>query len=215
MAPGCDDRADRGIVTPAVLPERIEVPGVEVRVLRESDAAAVSDAVVASLEDLRRFMPWAADEPIGDAARGSLLAGWEAQRADGGDAVYGIFAPSGPGGHQGLGASGRLLGAAGAHRRRAEDGLEIGYWLRPTAQGRGIMTGVVLAMTRVLLEVPGITHVEICTDQANTRSAAVAQRCGYRLVGREARIPVAPAETGWHLVWRIEGAEGSRPAALP
>jgi RimJ/RimL family protein N-acetyltransferase len=117
----------------------------------------------------------------------------EAERLQGGDVIYGIWR------------QGRAVGAAGAHRRVAADGLEIGYWLRADEQGRGTMTEVVRALSRTILEIPGITHVEIRHDEANTRSAAIARRCGYRMVCRERRPITAPAESGWGLLWRLGG----------
>ena len=177
---------------PGVLPDHVEVEGLEVRTWRESDVPALAEAITASLEHLRPFLPWVAQEPLGDGARAALVRGWEADRLAGGDAVYGILR------------DGRVVGGAGAHRRIAEDGLEIGYWLAADETGRGTMTRVVSALTRTLLALPGITHVEIRMDEANTRSAMIPARCGYRMVGREPREPKAPGETPWGLVWRIE-----------
>jgi RimJ/RimL family protein N-acetyltransferase len=185
-----------------VLPERIDDPGlaaagVEVRAWREADVPAMSAAILASVEHLRPFMPWAAQEPLPEEDRAAMVRDWEAARLAGGDVVYGIF--------QG----GRVVGGTGAHRggdgKRpvAPDGLEIGYWLTPEAEGHGTMTLVVGALTRALLALPGITHVEIRMDEANVRSAAIPPRCGYRLVGREPRLPEAPSETAWGLRWRI------------
>ncbi len=180
-------------MTTGPLPESIEVPvaGIEVRTWCERDVPAMADAIEASIEHLRPFLPWIANEPLTDEARMALVTGWESARRDGGDAVYGIWR------------DGRVVGGTGAHRRGAPDGLEIGYWLRADAQGHGTMTMVVAALTSALLDLPGTSHVEIRHDVANTRSAAIPRRCGYRLVGREKRPAEAPAETGWGLLWRI------------
>ena len=176
-----------------VLPESIPVPGtgLDVRTWQECDVPDMAEALAASIEHLRPFMPWIAAEPLTVDARAALVTGWETARRGGGDVVYGIWR------------EGRVVGGTGMHRRIAPDGLEIGYWLRPDEQGRGTMTAVVTALSAACLDLPGITHVEIRHDEANTRSAAVAQRCGYRLIGREERTAEAPAETGWGLTWRI------------
>lgn len=176
------------------LPAHIDVDGLEVRTWREADVPALAEAIADSIEHLRPFMPWVAQEPLGHGARAEMVRGWEVGRLAGGDAVYGILR------------AGRVVGAAGAHRRIAADGVEIGYWLRADETGRGTMTRVVRALTEQLLALPGITHVEIRMDEANGRSAAIPARCGYRLVGREPREPQAPGETAWGLVWR-SGAE--------
>lgn len=179
-----------------LLPDRVGVAGLEVRTWRASDVPALSAAITDSVEHLRPFMPWIGHEPLTDGARASRVAQWEADRLSGGDTVLGIWR------------DGRVVGGTGAHRRVAPDGVEIGYWLRADEQGRGTVTRVVTALTEALLDVPGITHVEIRHDVANTRSAAIPTRCGYRLVGRESRVAEAPADTGTGLVWRI----GADPA---
>lgn len=178
------------------LPDHIDVPGLEVRTWRESDVPAMAQAIAANIEHLRPFLPWVAQEPLADEERAQMVSGWERDRLEGGDLVLGIF--------EGV----QVVGGTGAHTNRtgAEDGIEIGYWLSADAQGRGLMTRVVGSLTQTLLDHPGITHVEIRHDEANTRSAAIPPRCGYRLVGREERTVQAPGETGSGLVWRI-GAE--------
>ncbi len=181
-----------------ILPAEVEVDQLTVRCWRESDVADLGEAIAASVEHLRPFMPWIAKEPLPHEARAALVREWEEARLDGGDGVYGIWR------------AGRVLGGTGAHRRIAPDGLEIGYWLRVDEEGHGTMTRVVGALTATLLALPGITHLEIHHDEANVRSGAIPPRCGYRLVGREARPPEAPAETGWGLVWRI-GADPHAP----
>jgi ribosomal-protein-serine acetyltransferase len=186
--------------TGPVLPESIPVEGLEIRTWRESDVPALAAAIADSVDHLRPFMPWVAEEPMPTEQRIAMVQRWEEQRLAGGDAVYGIFR------------DGRVLGGTGAHRADgrtrliADDAREIGYWLRPDEQGRGTMTRTVQALTAALLATPGITHVEIRHDEANPSSGAVARRCGYRFVGYETRPVDAPAETGRGLVWRI-GAE--------
>jgi ribosomal-protein-serine acetyltransferase len=192
-------------ILPAVVP--VAVPGLEVRVWRESDAAALGAAIADSIEHLRAFMPWIAQEPIALADRVLMIRRWEAERLAGGDAVYGILR------------DGRVVGGTGAHRpdadRRpmADDAVEIGYWLTPDEQGRGTMTAVVRALTDLLLDLPGLTHVHIRMDEANVRSAAVPPRCGYRLVAQARREVSAPAETGVFLIWRAGADPEPEPAS--
>ena len=184
----------------AVLPDHIDVPGLVVRTWQVSDVPALSQAIAENLEHLRPFLPWVAQEPMGGDERALMVTDWERDRLHGGDVLYGILE------------DGRVVGGTGAHttRTKAADGIEIGYWLCADAQGRGLMSRVVDALTRALLAHPGITHVEIRHDVANLRSASIPPRCGYRLVGQEHRTVAAPAETGSGLVWRI-GAEPAPP----
>ena len=184
------------------LPAVIEVadrPEISIRLWQVADAPALAEAVTESLEHVRPFMPWVAQEPLTVAERAQRITDSLAEWADGGDAFYGIWCDD------------RAVGALGAHHRVGPHGLEIGYWQRPDVEGRGIMTAAVRAATAALLGVPGITRIEIRMDEANVRSAAVPARCGYRLVAREQRPVEAPAETGWGSAWRI-GADPDPPS---
>jgi RimJ/RimL family protein N-acetyltransferase len=46
-----------------------------------------------------------------------------------------------------------------------------------------------------------VQRVEIHTDEANTISAAIPQRLGYRLDRIEDRVPAAPSETSRLQIW--------------
>jgi RimJ/RimL family protein N-acetyltransferase len=60
---------------------------------------------------------------------------------------------------------------------------EIGYWLRTSQVGRGLMSEAVNALSDFLLEKLQFKRVEIRCDEKNLRSSAVAQRCGFALEG--------------------------------
>ena len=49
------------------LPDHVESPRLTIRRWRPDDVDALSAAIVASVDHLRPWMPWAADEPIGSA----------------------------------------------------------------------------------------------------------------------------------------------------
>ena len=65
--------------------------------------------------------------------------------------------------------------------------LEVGYWLRADAEGRGIMTAAVRRVTRIAFEVDGAERVVIRCHPDNVRSAAVPERLGFRLVEVDAQ----------------------------
>jgi ribosomal-protein-serine acetyltransferase len=186
------------------LPDHLEDDqGLVLRRLTVEDAEQVETAVLSSLDPLRSWMPWAAQEPLSRDARRAMLAQRENEWRRGEDVMLGIFLDA------------ILAGCTGLHRRIAPDGLEIGYWLRPDHQHRGLATRAVCLLTPAALAHPGITHVEIHTDQANTASAAVARRAGYTLVGSSPRARQAPAETGVELCWRMTAAPGPPAARAP
>ncbi|GAB2963827.1 GNAT family protein [Micromonospora polyrhachis] len=60
---------------------------------------------------------------------------------------------------------------------------EVGCWLEPAAEGRGLITRAVSHMIDWAVEVRGITRVEWVTKSANTRSRNVAKRLGMSLDG--------------------------------
>ena len=62
------------------------------------------------------------------------------------------------------------------------EGRELGYWLHPDAQGRGVMAEAVSALLAAALRAePGRTIIAT-TDIDNLASQAVLVRCGFRLV---------------------------------
>ncbi|MEQ9104817.1 MAG: GNAT family N-acetyltransferase [Rhodothermales bacterium] len=69
------------------------------------------------------------------------------------------------------------------HRTRISeaDRLEIGYWLRNDATGKGYATEAIRAIPGVATPWPGLTTLEIRCDPANAPSVAVARRLGFHL----------------------------------
>jgi RimJ/RimL family protein N-acetyltransferase len=165
-----------------------------VRPWAEDDERALGAAVADSLEHLRPWMPWAADEPRGAAARRA----WIRQAAAGEAEHFGIFL------------DGTVVGGCGLHRRIGPGGLEIGYWVRATHTRRGIATAAVRRVSAVALARPSVDRVEIHHDAANVASGRVAAAAGFARAGELRRPPQAPAETGVLLVWRL--GRGDRAA---
>ena len=79
--------------------------------------------------------------------------------------------------------------------------MEIGYWLRADATGRGIVTAAARALTDAAPALPGVDRVEIHCDEANVRSAAVPRRLGYRLDRIEPDHISAPGDLGRSMIW--------------
>jgi len=181
--PGGDD--NRGVTAPAPPAELV------VRRLLAADAPLVQTAVIESLDHLRPWMPWVANEPLTLPQRTELIAGWQAGW-DTGDRAYGMFA------------GGELVGMIGLHPRIGPGGLEIGYWVRAGRTGRGYATEAARRVTDIAFTLPGVTHVEIHHDVTNLASGRVPAKLGYALVGQRARPPAAPAETGTENVWRLD-----------
>ena len=172
------------------VPEAIELPDVGARLRRHrpEDIDALLAAVEESRDHLRPHMPWA-DE--GRAELAAFITEAVAQWDTGHDRNFVIEDV----------ATGDLLGGCGLHARIGVGGLEIGYWLRAGATGRGLVTAAARALTDVALTVDGVSRVEIHCDEANVRSAAVARRLGYRLDRIVPDAVSAPADLGRSMIW--------------
>ena len=172
------------------VPEEVALPDVGARLRRHrlEDVDALLAAIEESRDHLRPHMPWA------DEGRAELTAfitdaidQWDAGR-DRNFVIEDI-------------ATGELLGGCGLHARVGVGGLEIGYWLRAGATGRGRVTAAARALTDVALGVDGVSRVEIHCDEANVRSAAVARRLGYRLDRIVPDAVSAPGDLGRSMIW--------------
>jgi RimJ/RimL family protein N-acetyltransferase len=141
-------------------------------VLRCPDPATaplVLAAVTEGLEHLRAWMPWAMDEPTTVEEKAELLRSFRAKFDTDQDYAYGIFSAD----------ETRVVGGTGLHARQGEGVLEIGYWIVPDLQGRGLVTEAAGALVRVGFEAMGARWIEIRCDPRNTRSHAVAARLGF------------------------------------
>ena len=181
---------ESAIETAGVPPERIELPavGAVLRRHRLDDLDAVQTVIEMSRDHLRPWMPWA-DQSRDETATflERSVANWDA-RHDFGYLVTEL-------------AGGAVLGGTGLHNRLGAGALEIGYWRRVDASGRGLVTTWSAALTLVGFTLPGIERMEIHCDVANEPSAAVARRLGYTLDRIEDKPITAPGELGRSMIW--------------
>jgi RimJ/RimL family protein N-acetyltransferase len=185
-----DARSPRVLVGGVAPPERIDLDDIVVRRWEPGDLAARFEAVTVSYSAIHPWMDWLPEPATLEQQRefgATVAASWPDAE---GSCNYGI-----------LDRSGAVLGAIGLHDRIGSGALEIGYWGNVDYAGRGFITRSAAALTDIALSLPGVRAVEIHCDEANTRSAAVARRLGYRLDRLEPRPVSAPAESGWDMVW--------------
>ena len=185
------------------LPAQVVGSEVQLRLWRVDDAARLGEAVGESAKHLQPWMAWMADEPQTPEQRRAMLARWESEWSDGGDAVYGIFL------------DGDVVGSCGLHRRVGHDALEIGYWIHAAFVRRGLATEAARLLTAAAFSMPEISSVEIHHDRANLASSGVPSRLGYRFVGEQPDEAIAPEDTGVECIWRIERSEWSVEADDP
>lgn len=167
-----------------------------------ADVDGLMKAVAESLDHLRPWMPWAADEPLSRDRRLELIDEWFAAWDSGGDVIYGIFLRAVPGSK----VEGAVVGGTGMHRRVGPGGLEIGYWIHVDHLRRGYAIEAAWAMTDAAFGDPNIDRVEIHHDEANRVSARVPFRLGYVDRGSHPEPPVAPGEIGRSRVWQTTRA---------
>ncbi len=122
-----------------------------------------------SLDHLRPWMPWAADEPQTLEEKVELLRNFRGRFDLEEDFVYGVFSRD----------ESEVIGGTGLHTRHGEGAFEIGYWIRESRAGQGLATETSAALTRIAFEVCGVDRVEIRTDPRNERSRKVPLKLGY------------------------------------
>lgn len=160
-------------VNPLLLdfPEEFGSERLLIRAPRAGDGAELNAAVCESLPELKPWMPWAQSAPsveeseeVCRRARVKFLARE--------DLMLQLR----------LKESGTVIGGSGLHRMDWNvPKFEIGYWLRTSFCGQGLMTEAVAAIARFAFDELNAQRVEIRCDSRNERSARVALRAGFAL----------------------------------
>jgi RimJ/RimL family protein N-acetyltransferase len=171
-----------------------ELHGARLRLCRKrlSDVDDVIHAISISLPELRKWMKWAETMPT----RESMVAKADEDTAhfDNDESwAYWIREIDG----------GQLVGSA-ALRRGGDRQLEIGYWVRSDRTGRGYATEATAMLTTAAFESAlDVATVMVSMDSANTASAAVPQRLGYRRDREYERDVETPGHSGNGIAWVI------------
>jgi RimJ/RimL family protein N-acetyltransferase len=100
--------------------------------------------------------------------------------------------------------SGDLAGCCGVDGWSKEDVAQFGYWLAPTARGRGYATRAAVLLTRWLFEL-GAARVFLTIVAENEQSVAVARRAGF----------ICEGTMRSHGVWQGRRCDVKWFAALP
>ena len=150
-------------------PYRIETERLVIRCWRPADAPRRKEAVEASIEHLAPWMPWVDGEPTTLDRTVDLLRSFRGRFDLDDDFMYGIWERD----------ESRVLGGTGLHRRVGPGALDLGYWLRPDASGKGLALESAAALTRAALEHARVDRVEIRPQPANERSRRVPIALGF------------------------------------
>jgi RimJ/RimL family protein N-acetyltransferase len=150
-------------------PERVTTPRLVLRCWRTDDAPRLRAAIDESLPELKLWIPWAKAEPTPLPSVVERLERFRAEFTAGPEWGYAILD----------GAERELLGGIGLHARIGPSALEIGYWVRTSKAGQGIITEAAGAIVQVALAL-GAVRIEIHCDPENPASARVAEKLGFR-----------------------------------
>ena len=146
-------------------------PGAELRPLEPWQAAEFAAHVAAARDHLAPWLPWARTVVDTESAR-AFLQRYADQQAAGGGRIYGVWVDD------------RLVGGTLFRVFDAPTSTcEIGVWLDPAAQGRGLVTAAARAMIDWAVRARGMHRVEWRVTPANARSVAVARRLGMTREG--------------------------------
>lgn len=186
---------------------RLVTPDLELRAYDPSQAAALRQAIVESLDHLLPWMPWAESEPQPLDQKVELLKKFRAHFDLGVEFGYAMFARG----------TEDLVGGTGLHPRAGPGALEIGYWVHVKHVGRGFATQTAAALTQAAIELHGVRRVEIRCDPTNVRSAAIPRKLGYRLEATLRAVTPSPRGLRDAMVWTMLDDElaGSAAAAVP
>jgi ribosomal-protein-serine acetyltransferase len=140
-----------------------------VRPYREGDAQDLFEAVGESREQIRPWMPWWNTHQTIEESRDWIIrraAAWLLR--EGMDT--GLWESE----------TGRFAGGIGLIVHDWDAGsFEIGYWLRASATGKGLMTEATKLLANYAFEHLQANRVQIRCDEQNERSAAIPRRLGF------------------------------------
>lgn len=149
-------------------PDQFETERLIIRAPRPGDGAAMNRAICESLTELAEWMPWAQQAPTRDESEANIreaCAKWQNRT----DLRLLLF-----------NRSGEFVGGSGLHRIDwAVPRFEIGYWLRTSFYGQGLMTEAARGIADFAFRELKARRVEIRCASGNIKSAAVARRAGF------------------------------------
>ncbi|MGH8875619.1 MAG: GNAT family N-acetyltransferase [Acidimicrobiia bacterium] len=156
-----------------MVPEEIRTQRLVLRRFHRRDAEALAEAVLASIDDLTLWLPWASPDYRREDAvqfiRDSMQAWREAKAHD-----FGI----------GLTGDPRHVGNASIwHVSRANAVGEIGYWIRSDKTSRGVATEATERLLRLGFEEMGMHRITLRIAVGNRASERVAEKLGFTMEG--------------------------------
>jgi RimJ/RimL family protein N-acetyltransferase len=155
------------------VPAELGTERLELRAPRAGDGEVINAAVVESIGEVGRWMPWARPTPTVEQSETwvrEACARFVLRQ----EIAYLMFVRE----------TGELAGVLSLFDIvYSVPRAEVGYWQRTRLCGRGYVTEAVRGVVRVGFEVLKAERLQIQCDARNERSARVAERCGFALEG--------------------------------
>lgn len=154
-------------------PNELETERLYIRLPMPGDGKAVYEAITASIEEFKIWLPFARREQSEETIEANIRES-HAKFLLREDLRLLIF----------LKETGQFIGSSGLHRINWNiPKFEIGYWLDTRFSGKGYMTEAVQGISDFAFQVLGARRVEIRCDTQNARSNAIPKRLGFALEG--------------------------------
>jgi ribosomal-protein-serine acetyltransferase len=144
---------------------------VALRVLREDDAAELFALTDSNRAYLRRWLPWV-DLVTSEEDSRSFLTTVTEQREQGRGPTFGVLCDEALAGVVGFLPVDRVIRIG-----------EIGYWLAPRSQGRGVMTQCCRFAVRYGFLTLYLNRIQIAAGTENLESRAIPERLGFKFEG--------------------------------
>ena len=141
--------------------------GITIRPYRVEDAPALYEAAIASVEEIRPFMPWCHEGLTVEQARAWIedhVTAFESRMAF----EFVIMA-----------ADGSVLGSCGVNQiDEVKHRGNLGYWVRTSATGRGVATAAIQQVVRWVFENTNLDKLEVVVSTRNAASIRAAEKAG-------------------------------------
>ncbi|CAM4505003.1 GNAT family N-acetyltransferase [Paenibacillus typhae] len=155
------------------IPESIETERLLIRAAQWGDGAEMNAAIMESLNELQPWMIFA-QKPQPPEESEIFVREARINYLKRTNMHMGIYNKT----------DGTFVGCSGLHH--IDWGIrsfELGYWIRTSCSGKGYMTEAVNAITNFAIQELEANRIEIRCSGRNAKSAAVAERAGYKLDG--------------------------------
>ncbi|WP_224243453.1 GNAT family N-acetyltransferase [Hyalangium gracile] len=162
-------------------PYLIRTARLVVRCMQPEDAARRKEAVDSSGAHLDELFPLK-EGPLSLEVHAAHLRRFRGSFDLDQDRGYGAFEPD----------TGRMLGETGLLKRAGIGALELSYWFRGGAVGKGLATEMASAMVKTAFEFDKVKRLDVYCLPENERSAAMARRLGFTFEGRLRDRQLAP-----------------------